>query len=115
MKFQKLYEAGVEMAFMANASRDRTQELQESVDIKLIAQLSGYDRRVETHNILGLAFEAEDYNSAADGEFYVLAATLEAEKARFDSLCESAGKTLTGAFAYEDVLGSFPTGQVLAA
>jgi|GEM_PF-5757255 hypothetical protein len=115
MKFQKLHDAGVEMAFMANESRDRTKELQESVHIKLFAHLSRYDRRVDTCNILGLPFEAQDYNNIADEEFYVLAATLEAEKARFDSLCQSAATTLTAAFAYESVPGSFPTGQVLAA
>lgn len=113
MKFQKMYDAGVAMAFMANESYDRVQQLQGSVDIKLFAQLYGYDKRVEACNVLGLTFEAEDYNNIADEEFYIFSATLEAEKERFKSLCESAGKTLTAAFAYEDATGSYTTGTVL--
>ncbi len=110
-----MHDAGVEMAFMANESYDRVQELKESVEIKLFTQLYKYDCRVDTCNTLGITFEAEDYNSVASEEFYVAAATLEAEKARFDSLCESAAKTLTAAYAYEDTPGSFPTGTVFTA
>lgn len=98
---------------MSNESYDRVNELQQKVEIQLMAQMDRYDRRVETCNTLGLTFEAEDYNDTASEEFYVTAAALEAEKARFDSLCESAAKTLTAAFTYEDAPGTYPTGKIL--